>query len=273
MTNQLPQGYPYLTKSYKGVYPFKICTTSFIYPDRYISNVKMLGPYMDEIELLFFESRHADSLPTESVIEDLKQLAADFKLSYNAHLPTDVSISAQDSGRQKDAVETMIRAINCVLPLDPSAVILHVPYTEASFNENDVKFWQDRVYRNLVNILSAVEKNEIVAVETLDYPLELLEDIIFDLDLAVCLDLGHLMVYDYDVLEVFNKFASKASVLHVHGVENGRDHTSLEKLADHLFEPVLQVLNRFTGVVSLEVFSFVNLDSSLKYLESLWRKN
>jgi sugar phosphate isomerase/epimerase len=207
------------------------------------------------------------------VIADLGRLAAEFDISYNVHLPTDVSISAQDPGCQKEAVQTMIRAINRVLPLAPSALVLHVPYAEASFNEPDVKNWQDRVYQNLVKILSEVENNKIVAIETLDYPLELLEDIILELDLSVCLDLGHLMVYDYDVLGVFNKFAFKTSVLHVHGVENSSDHMTLERLSDNLFDSVRQVLNKFTGVVSLEVFSFENLVSSLEYLESRWRKN
>ena len=267
-----PNNYPSLSQSYKGRYPFKICTTSFIYPDHYIPNVKMLGPYLDEIELLFFESRYAGALPAGSVIADLDRLAAEFDFTYNAHLPTDVSISASDTAGQKEAVATMIRTIERLQPLDPSALILHVPYNEASFNEHDKINWQDRVYQNLAKILSAVENNKIIAIETLDYPLELLEEIIIELDLSICLDLGHLMVYDYEVLEVFNRFASKTSVLHVHGVENSRDHQTLEKLSNNLFESVLQVLNQFTGVVSLEVFCFENLDSSLKFLESRWRK-
>jgi sugar phosphate isomerase/epimerase len=271
MENQQPQGYPSLTKSYKGMFPFKICTTSFIYPDHYIPNVKMLGPYVDEIELLLFESQGTDVLPSRTVITELCRLAAEFDLSYNVHLPTDISISDRDPARQRDAVETMVRVIELVHPLCPSALILHVPYIEESLKEYNVKKWQDRVYKNLEKILSAVENKKIIAIETLDYPLELLEDIIVDLDLAICLDLGHLMVYDYDVLEVFTKYSFKTSVLHLHGVESGHDHTTLERLSEQLFETVLRVLNRFTGVVSIEVFSFQNLDSSLKFLESHWK--
>ena len=55
--------YPPLPKSYKGMFPFKIGTTSFIYPDNYVQNVNMLAPYLDEIELIFFESI-PNSLPT-----------------------------------------------------------------------------------------------------------------------------------------------------------------------------------------------------------------
>ena len=273
MMNQQQPEYPALSKSYKGLFPFKICTTSFIYPDHYIPNVQMLGPYLDEIELLLFESQGTDVLPTRKVITELCRLAEEFDLSYNVHLPTDISISDRNPARQEDAVEKMIRVMDLVRPLDPSALILHVPYNEKSLDDQFVRNWQNRVNQNLKEIVSAVENEKIIAIETLDYPLELLEDVIVDLGLTICLDLGHLMVYDYDVLEVFKKFAYKTSVLHLHGVENGCDHTTLERLSDKLFETVYQVLNDFSGVVSLEVFSFENLDSSLKYLESHWRKS
>jgi sugar phosphate isomerase/epimerase len=270
MTKQQPPEYPSLTKSYRGLYPFKICTTSFIYPDHYIPNARMLSPYLDEIELLVFESQGANALPSRKVVAELCRLAADFDLSYNIHLPTDVSISDQNPVWQNNAVDTLIRVIELAQPLDPSALILHVPYSEKSLDKAVVRKWQNRVYQNLKEIVAAVENTNIIAIENLDYPLEMLEDIIVDLGLSICLDLGHLMVYGYDVLEIFNKYAAKTSVLHLHGVENGRDHITLERLSDKLFERVLQVLSKFSGVVSLEVFSFENLDSSLKYLESRW---
>jgi len=273
MTSQQPLEYPSLTKSYKGLYPFKICTTSFIYPDHYIPNVKMLGPYMDEIELLLFESQGKDVLPSRKVITELGRLAPEFDLSYNVHLPTDISISDPNPARQRRAVETMIQVMELVRPLDPSALVLHVPFSEESYDEQIVKKWRDRVHQNLAQIKSVTEEQDIIAIETLDYPLDMLEDIVLDLDLRICLDLGHLMVYEYDVLEVFNKYASKTSVLHLHGVENGCDHMTLERLSGKLFKPVRQVLNKFTGVVSIEVFSFENLDSSLKYLARHWRKS
>ncbi len=269
MKNQT-DNYPSLTKSYKGLFPFKIGTTSFIYPDHYIPNVMMLGPYMDEIELLLFESRGMDVLPSGSVIAELGRMAGEFNLSYNVHLPTDISISAEEPGRQQHAVETMIRVIELVRPLDPSALILHVPYSETTYDGNIVATWQDRVYQNLQKIRSMVDIQDTIAIETLNYPLELLEDIVLDLDLEICLDLGHLMVYDYDLMKVFNKYSFKTSVIHLHGVENDRDHTSLERLPHNLASTVLRILKRYTGVVSLEVFSFENLNSSLKFIENHW---
>jgi len=271
MKNQ-SNNYPSLAKSYKGLFPFKIGTTSFIYPDHYIPNVKMLGPYLDEIELLFFESRGPEALPPRTVITELCRLAGEFDLSYNVHLPTDISISDRDPAGQQRAVETMIRVMDLVQPLDASALILHIPFGEKSYDASIVANWQDRVYKNLENILSTVENKNIIAVETLDYPLDMLEDIIADLEVAICLDLGHLMVYDHDLLKVYNKYGHKTGVLHLHGVENGRDHMALERLSEKLASTVLQVLTRFSGVVSLEVFSFEDLNSSLKFFENHWGK-
>ena len=89
-----------MTKSYKGLYPFRLATTSFIYPDHYVPNVKMLGPYFDEIELLLFESLQPDSLPDPTVIAQLSHLAEKYDLTYNVHLPTDISITDPRPSKQ-----------------------------------------------------------------------------------------------------------------------------------------------------------------------------
>jgi sugar phosphate isomerase/epimerase len=265
--------YPSLTKSYKGIYPFKIATTSFIYPDHYIPNVIMLGPYLDEIELLLFESTGTEALPSKPVITALSRLAKDFDLTYNVHLPTDISISDQDPKRQNHAVETMIKVIDLVYPLSPSALTLHLPFVEGFFDEHTVKSWQDRVYDNLVKLLSVGVPKDKIAIETLDYSFELVDDIIANLDLKICMDLGHLMVHGYDIQEVFNKYAFRTPIIHLHGVENDHDHLTLARLPIKLIEPVLRILKRFTGVVSLEVFSFENLNSSLNFIENHWEEN
>lgn len=260
--------YPSLTKSYKGLFPFKICTTSFIYPDHYIPNVKMLGPYLDEIELLLFESRGIDVLPTAEEIAELGRLAAEFNLTYNVHLPTDVSISDRDPARRRHAIATIIRVMERVRPLGASAMVLHIPYEEKTYAEPIVAKWQDRVYDSLANIKSAAATPHIIAIETLDYPLDWVAQLGLDLDMRICLDLGHLMVYEYDLLRTFNAYGSKTSVLHLHGVENDRDHLSLDRLSETAAATVLQVLEKYRGVVSLEVFSFEKLTASLKFIEN-----
>ena len=264
--------YPSLARSYKGIFPFKLGTTSFIYPDHYISNVKMLGPYLDEIELLLFESLPADALPSKAVIAELSQLAREYDLTYNIHLPTDVSISAAQPEKQQQAVNTVLSVMDRVSPLHPTAYSLHIPYSQKSFDPDSVKRWQRCVFKNLEKILAGGIAAESIAVETLDYRFDLLDGIIADFDLSICLDFGHLIVHGYDLNALFNKYVDRTSIIHLHGVKNGHDHLALNKLLDESIAPVLEILNRFTGSVSLEVFSFDDLKTSLEFLDNHWQK-
>ncbi|MGD9182056.1 MAG: cobamide remodeling phosphodiesterase CbiR [Desulfobacterales bacterium] len=256
-----------MTRSYKGIFPFKLGTTSFIYPDDYIPNVKMLGPYLDEIELLLFESLPGDALPSKAVIKELSHLAREYDLLYNIHLPTDVSISDARPEKQQYAVDTVLRVIDRVFPLCPTAYSLHIPYGQKSFDKGTVKIWQQRVFKNLEKILAGGIPPESMALETLDYRFDLLNGILAELNLSVCMDIGHLIAHGYDLNALFNKYYDITSIIHLHGVKNGHDHLALDKLPDKFREPVLAILKRFTGSVSIEVFAFDDLKHSLVFLE------
>jgi sugar phosphate isomerase/epimerase len=265
-----PKNYPRLAKSYKGFYPFKLATTSFIYPDDYIPNVKMLGPFVDEIELLLFESHDIESLFPVSVVDQLQRLATDLNFSYNIHLPTDIAISVHDVRQQQDAVETFTGIIQRLKPLAPSLFCLHVPYNENDNQTTTINAWRDRVRSNMEYLLGNGIDPRAISIETLDYPLELIEDIVADLNLSICMDLGHLILQGNDIVNVFNRFSSRLSVIHLHGVEGNRDHLSLDRLPQQYINPIIEILKRFTGIVSLEVFSYTHLKPSLQVLETWW---
>ncbi len=265
--------YPYLNKSYKGLFPFKIGTTSFIYPDLYVPNVKMLGPYVDEIELLLFESEPVSALFSETVVKDLQRLSQELKLTYNIHLPTDLSISDPDPVRQKQATATLIKIAERVAPLSPATYTLHVPYAAAGFNGDHIGKWQEAVYGNLEEIVaSGVPANQI-AVETLDYPLQMIAGIVADLELSICMDIGHLVLQGADLASVFDTFYKYISIIHLHGIANGKDHRPLDRLPEYLLDCVLKILNRFSGTVSLEVFGFEHLQTSLNFLGHHWNSS
>jgi sugar phosphate isomerase/epimerase len=272
MTDSLNR-YPRLTKSFKGTYPFKIGTTSFIYPDYFIPNVRMLGPYLDEIELLLFESDSIDSLISKSVISDLIQLAENFNLTYNIHLPTDISISDPDPEKQQRAVDILIRVIDQTADLLPSTCTLHVPYTNLSFENNTVRRWQNLVCNHLGKILAKGIPPEKLALETLDYPIDILAEVIERLNLALCLDIGHLIVHGYDIQSIFNNYAELISIIHLHGVDHCRDHLALDQLPERLLRTVIWILKNFKGTVSLEVFCFQHLDTSLRFLDLCWNND
>ena len=262
--------YPSLSKSYKGVFPFKIGTTSFIYPDDYVPNVKMLGPYLENIELLLFESNHTDALPSKQVIGELASLAEDFNLTYNVHLPTDISISSRDSQQQRIAVETVSKVAERVAPLSPTTLTLHVPYNDDTLDEDNIKSWQERAIKNLAKILVNGTPGHLLSIENLDYPFAILDPLISELDLTICLDCGHLILHGDDIEEFFDTYAAKTAIIHVYGVQNNHFHGALDQLPEKLIIATTRLLAKFKGIVSLEVFSHADLEASLQFLEKHW---
>ena len=269
MLTNSSNSYPMLSKSYKGVYPFKLCTPSFIYPDHYVPNVELLGPFVDEIEILMFESAPADSLLSSQEINALSRLSQELDLTYNIHLPTDISIGDPDPVKQQQAIDSLIRVIELVAPLRPTNYTLHLPYDDNLGDKDSIKRWQEVVHHNLLKILTTGVGN-LIAIETLDYPFEMIETIIAELNVSICMDLGHLIVHGENLKRVSDKYLDKTSIIHLHGVEDGNDHLALDRLAKPLVKTVFEILGQFSGSVSLEVFSFENLDTSLAFLERCW---
>ena len=262
--------YPSLVRSYKGLYPFRLGTTSFIYPDDYIPNVRLLGPYLEDIELLLFESTYTDALPNRKVIAALCGLAKEFDLTYNIHLPTDISISSQNPHEQNRAVDTILAVMDLTDLLAPSTFTLHVPFNEDSFKDDEVKIWQERVINNLERVLAGGIQSRLISIENLDYPFQMVEKIISILDLRVCLDLGHLIVHNDDIQRFYSRNSDQISIIHLYGVDQKHFHRGLNHLAPKFIDPVLAILKEFKGSVSLEVFSFDHLDASLEFLETHW---
>ena len=63
--------------------PFRLGTTSYIWPDDILPNVRQLAPLVDDIELVLFESdEYGSNLPDKDVIAELKQLALAYGLTY-----------------------------------------------------------------------------------------------------------------------------------------------------------------------------------------------
>ncbi len=261
--------FPKLNKSYKGIFPFKLCTTSFIYPAHYVQNVIMLGRYVDEIELLFFESRPENSLPSEKQVSELAEKFADFKLTCNIHLPLDISLGDSDIRKRRHAVQTIQKLLSVSAPLSPTTYTVHFTYEENEKRPTDVEKWQGRIMDSMAEILDEDTPGSLFTVENLNYPFGWAEDIIYRLGLRVCIDIGHFITRGESFEKTFEKHGSNTDILHISGVSGKKDHLSLEMLEENHRRKLLKILKNFSGIVSLEVFSFQHLKSSLIALEKM----
>lgn len=253
---------------------FRLGTTSFILPDHIIPNIIRLGPFFDEIELLVFESYPLDVLPSKADIKTLLSLAGDLNLTYNIHLPTDVSLCHDSSMKRRAAADTFLRIMDRFDPLTPSTHTLHLemPMSIRQDVENPEKRkpWLHNTREGLNAFLSGIPDPSIISVETLDYPFSYIEFLIHEFHLPVCLDAGHHIRYNHDLLQTFETHRSRIPLIHLHGVDRSglerKDHKALDNLSEEEIMKVIKVLENFRGVVSLEVFNLENLTRSLSVL-------
>ena len=261
--------YPTLNASYKNRFAFRLGTTSFIYPDSYAANVRLLAPCFDEIELLMFESREMGSLPGKEEIASLQLLAGEFGIRYNVHLPYDVAPGGRYASQRRQAVASLSQVIERTQPLDPTTYTLHLTCEGIPQETDAISRWQDRVRQTLDQIVGPVVSGRSLSIENLDYSLKRIDEIILDFDLTLCLDIGHLLIFGDDLTETYLSYRDRITLIHLHGVVDGRDHLSLDRLPLSYRHDVAKILKNYTGSVSLEVFRFDDLYSSLGALEKI----
>jgi sugar phosphate isomerase/epimerase len=257
-----------LPRSYKKRYPFRIGTTSFIYPAGYTENVARLGPHVDEIEILMFES-HPDSRPTRQLVRDLATQAEALSLTYNIHLPTDLELTHPDPSRRHNACRILREFIASLMPLEPSVYVLHLPPPDGIRTAEHLHRWHRIAAESLRDILSVGLPGRCLALENLFFPYNQLDPLIETFDLSVCLDTGHLALQAGDLEAFLKKYGSRIASGHLHGLGDGQDHCALSGLADHYLTLLKHWLEGFHGSVSLEVFAFEPLLESLDFLERL----
>ncbi len=170
---------------------FRLGTTSFIYPDHIIPNVRKTGRFFDEIELLVFESLPRDVIPSKDDVRELQLLGEDLNLTYNIHLPVDVSLTADSAQERQKAADTLNLVMERFSPLAPTTLTLHLDMDRDMTDPYEILSWKDRARKGLSLWVPGLDAPESICVETLWYDPGLFSAMIADYDLSVCLDVGH----------------------------------------------------------------------------------
>lgn len=252
----------------KGMFPFRLGTTSYIIPDAAVPNIRFLGPSMDEIELLLFESKGEYSLPSPAEIGEMRHLAAEFDLVYNVHLPTDIFLGDPDPLVRNRSRQTILRFMDRTSHLDPTAFILHCESSDAEVRKNtDRDAWMGRVIESLEKLVRAGADPTRIALENIEYAPETIFAISEHLGMSLCIDIGHLLRYGHDLSGQLSRFIAASSMIHLHGVKNGRDHVGIQWIPEETWCAIYRTLEPgYTGSVSLEMFSLEELVSSLRVI-------
>lgn len=254
----------------KGKLPFRLATTSYIIPAPILPNLLFLGSHVDEVEVVLFESGHESNLPSPAEIGDMAQVAADLDITFNIHLPSDLFFGDPDATLRGKFEQTALRFFERTLPLDPTRYILHLDSRKADGSpEEDLDAWLDRVQGALAHMAEGGIDLGRVAVENLEYPLERVLPLVEAHGMTFCLDIGHLLRYGYDLRATIERFLGRSPMVHLHGVKRGVDHRGIEWIPYTQWETISRALQSYDGGVSLEVFSFSDLASSLNRLQDM----
>src|SRR3990172_7277180 len=258
--------------------PFRIGATSYIIPDDILPNARYLAARgeVQDIELVLFEVDDGpNNLPSPETVADLAVLAGAHGLTYTVHLPLDLRLGAGGEESHVSLIKAR-KVIERTRALDPWAYVLHLDGKDllASVPEREgagarAKSWQDHSVRALELAAEWAGGPERLAVENLErYPLNFILPMIDRVPVSRCVDVGHLWLDGHDPLPYLQAALPRTKVVHIHGIA-GRDHKSLAHVPPHKLNPVIELLLRekYSGVLTLEVFGEEDFYSSLKALE------
>lgn len=232
----------------------------------------MLGSSLDEIEILIFDSDSESDFPSAGNMNQMVALADEYHLTYNIHLPIDISLGSPHADLRRHAVDIIIQTVELTEPLNPTARILHLPLDVAATDQTEINHWRQRLEKSVEALLLAGIPGQSLSVENLNYPLEWIRPIIETFDLAVCIDVGHLLGQGIDWQSECRQWAHRTNMIHLHGILDDRDHCGLDALPQSTLTRILETLKSFTKTVSVEVFCFDDLQTSLMYLEKCWQE-
>jgi len=171
-------------------------------------------------------------------------------LAFTVHLPLwSVEPSTPLSPVRQGSVEALVQIIQATRPLDPEVYVLHATgalaaeFTHMKISELArgliLRQFQSGAHTSIQAILEETGlPSRRLAVETIEFPLDLTLELAEELDLSICLDTGHVLAGFpgwFDFFEVVEKLLPRLAEVHLHdcrrmppGVRGyGEDHKPL----------------------------------------------
>ncbi|MCI0603246.1 sugar phosphate isomerase/epimerase [bacterium] len=259
----------------KGSFPFRLGTTSYIYPGEIVPNVELLGDFLDEIQLLLFEGNTISNIPDASTIRYLNELAESKNITYSVHLPLDAYPGHENESFRRDSVAMIQRIYEVGVRLRCKHFVFHY----ASRNPEgtpfkDLQKWRDQLCKSTEELLESGIVPQSLCVENLAYPFSWVADLVDRYGLAKCIDIGHLRVNHFPVKNHLNKHLRETKIIHLHGLKKGIDHNGLspkDRRSTHqLMEKMDEI--KYSETLILEVFQLDHLLESLKTFKRFWNK-
>jgi len=254
--------------------PFALGSTSYVIPANIVTNVRALAPFVDDVELILFESQKISNMLTDKEVRALRKLAAEHGITYTVHLPTEYKVGVADPCERQKYIVSARRVIEICTPLEPRAWIVHLEGGNPNMSRSERESWTSRCNESLQAIVEAVSHPELLVVENLGYPWQWHEQLVASSGVSLCCDVGHLWLYfPEDWQTQLEGMLPRTSAIHLHGMAKGRDHISLRQTHPEDVVAFLECLRRFKyfGIVTLEVFTENDFAESAQTVRDIWK--
>ncbi|MCL4560272.1 MAG: sugar phosphate isomerase/epimerase [Chloroflexi bacterium] len=227
-------------------------------------------------------------LPT--AVEALAALKTEQDLAYTVHLPLwSIEPSTPQNPVREGSVEAITRIIQATQSLQPETYVLHATgalaaefyrmHLPESARPLILRLFQANAIASLKTILSRTGISpRKIAIESIEFPLELTWEIAEQVDCSFCVDTGHLLAGfsgDIDPFEALEQCLPRLAEIHLHDspwyrktrqIGYGKDHQPLgqgdldvARLLDQLDQ------NHFSGPLIFEL----SIDQALSSLETI----
>jgi sugar phosphate isomerase/epimerase len=242
----------------KGRFPFKLGTTSYVYPSDILTNVRLLAGRVDAVQLVLFEGDYS-SIPTPADMHELLLIGRDNDLRYIVHFPIDYRLGDPDEGVRRLALDQHSRIADLTAPIAHGFVV----HAEAARYDDAALSWFDAAFGVLrERIPGAIP----LCLENLNPWFNRNDPVRRKHSLHACIDIGHLLLQAGDIEQHWQRYHSESPVIHLHGCRDGRDHQSLSVNETPVNDALRRLLMAYHGTVILELFSTPDTIESLEYL-------
>ena len=158
-------------------------------------------------------------------------------------------------------------------PLHPIAFIVHFDgEARGKMPAHNVDRWVKTLDRSAAELLLSGVEPDRFCIETLDYPFEHVDHIVFRHGLSICLDVGHLAFYGYPIRDYLDRYLVQSRVIHLHGHVNGVNHKDIGSFDSETLSILMEHLGWADDndrVLTLEVFGIVAFEASMEIMRRL----
>ena len=255
-------GIPQLIKK-EPVRKFRIGAPSYLYPTGYVENVSKLIEFVDDIQILLFDSRKDDPLFRNDTIMTLDYLKSYSDISYTVHMQTKPSLFKEFDKR----LENSIYAIEKLNQLNIKSYTFHYDLPAgklfSKLSDEELKCI-DEIYINFFNAIKEKFPDINISLENTGTPLSHLDKVVESTGISYCIDIGHLLFRGFNIDEIKSRI-DKASVVHFHGINKfkGKEKDHMEVKYD---KKIFRYLEKFEGILTIENYHPALFDKSIRII-------